>query len=512
MATANRTRAEQADQAVLIPAVAYVRCSTDQQVDASIPAQKASIEKWAAENGYTIRRWYSDEGISGWKDDREQFQRLISDLDKRHDFQAVLCWHTNRFSRFPPLESAHYWFLLDRAGVHLATVLQGRQDWKDFGRYLLATVEQHGDAQHRFKLSADIKRGMQAVAEKGLWQHAIPYGYHLGPDRRLVLGHPAEIATVQRIFREYLAGMSLRAICFRLNSDGIPSSRKSLWMPSMLHRILRNSTYVGTYRHADIEIPGHHPAIIELETFAQVSQALQSRQRSTTPLPGGGGFLFTGLIRCAKCGGRMDGQMDKRDGHQRYACATHWNSPTCPGNGVRQDELLSVVVDTIVGWASDPAVVETFKAEVREQIGRQAPAVDPATIRTQLGTVEGRLVKAKRRLVEVDADMLPLVQEQIRALLSEQARLKDAVAAAEMPVGRVLAEADELVEESFRVFLGLRDAMTEARPELVREQIRKTVEQIKVESTRPRARAHYRLNGGQVTLRSQNLSTLEYQP
>jgi len=511
MASANRTRATSADQ-VSIPAVAYVRCSTDAQVDASIPAQKAAIEKWAAENGYTIRRWYIDEGISGWKDDRQQFQQLMTDLDKRHDFQAVLCWHTNRFSRFPVLEANHYWFLLDRAGVHLATVLQGRQDWQDIGSWLKASIEQHGDAQFRVKLSADIKRGMHAVAEKGLWQHAIPYGYRLGDDRRLVLGHPAEIAIVQRIFREYAAGASLRSICFRLNADGIPSSRGSLWMPSMLHRILRNSTYVGTYRHADIELPGHHPAIIDLQTFEEINRALESRQRSTTPLPGGGGFLFTGLIQCAKCGGRMDGQSDKRDGQQRYCCTKAWNSPTCPGNSVRQDELLATVVDTIVGWASDPAVVETFKAEVREQIGRQAPAVNPATIRAQLGTVEARLVKAKRRLVEVDADMLPLVQEQIRALLSEQARLKDAVAAAEMPVGRVLAEVDELIEESFRVFLGLREAITEARPEYVREQIRKTVERVSVESTQPRPHARYRLDGGKVTLRSGNLSCLEYQP
>ena len=66
----------------LVPAVAYVRCSSDAQVDASIPAQRASIEKYASDNGYRIVRWYVDEGISGWKDTREEFQRLIGDCPR----------------------------------------------------------------------------------------------------------------------------------------------------------------------------------------------------------------------------------------------------------------------------------------------------------------------------------------------------------------------------------------------------------------------------------------------
>lgn len=36
--------------------------------------------------------------------------------------------------------------------------------------------------------------------------------------------------------------------------------------------------------------------------------------------------------------------------------------------------------------------------------------------RKQLATVEGKLTKAKRRLVEVDPDMLAVVQEQMRDL------------------------------------------------------------------------------------------------
>ena len=59
----------------LIAAVAYYRMSTDKQ-DSSIPEQRKSVERWAKENGYKIIREYIDEGISGWKEAREGFQRL----------------------------------------------------------------------------------------------------------------------------------------------------------------------------------------------------------------------------------------------------------------------------------------------------------------------------------------------------------------------------------------------------------------------------------------------------
>src|SRR5688572_442699 len=106
-----------------IPAVAYYRMSSDRQ-ETSIAHQRTSVEHYARENGYKLLREYADEGISGWKSgERLAFQRLIEEA-KAGDFQAVLCWDQDRFSRFDPLEANHYWYLLDRAGVKLATVAQ----------------------------------------------------------------------------------------------------------------------------------------------------------------------------------------------------------------------------------------------------------------------------------------------------------------------------------------------------------------------------------------------------
>jgi DNA invertase Pin-like site-specific DNA recombinase len=493
---------------VVIPAVGYLRCSTDGQVDASIPAQKTAVGKWADEHGYTILRWYVDAAASGWKQEREAFQRLIADMDRRHDFRAVLAWDQNRFSRFPPLEACHYWYLLDRAGVHLATCNQGRVEWNSIAGFLTATIKQHADAQHRFQLSADVKRGKRAAAERGLWQTRIPYAYQLGADRRLTLGDPAEAAVVRRVFRECVEGRSLRGICGRLNADGIPSPRGGLWAASVLVKILRNPAYIGTYRHRDVELPGHHPAIVDVDTFNRIGRLLDERQTNTTPHQGGGGFLFSGLLRCGKCGSPMGGHRHSgRTGDHRYVCsgAKQYGKARCDSNAINQKELLVAVVDAVVGWASDPAVVSVFREEARRLVQEQTTAADPDKLRAQLATTEAKLAKAKKRLCEVDTDLLPVVQVQLRELLAERDRLQTALKAAQTPAQRIVAEQDELIEEAFRVFLGLREAIVDADPEQAREMIRSTVEHIDVFAERD-GRGYFHLCRGNIALRGDNLS------
>jgi DNA invertase Pin-like site-specific DNA recombinase len=48
----------------------------DRSADGRLDSRpESAIEEWAAEHGYRIVAWYEDGGISGWKSDREAFQR-----------------------------------------------------------------------------------------------------------------------------------------------------------------------------------------------------------------------------------------------------------------------------------------------------------------------------------------------------------------------------------------------------------------------------------------------------
>ncbi len=493
--------------ASLIPAVAYIRCSSDQQTDASIPAQRSSIEKWAKEHGYRIIRWYVDEAESGWKEAREQFQQLITDLG-RGDFQAVLCWDQNRFSRFPVLEANHYWYLLDRAGVHLATCGQGRVDWHSIAGWLTASIKQHSDAQHRFQLSADVKRGKRARAERGEWQGKIPFGYVLGDDRKPVTGDPHEVAIVRRICTECISGKSIRHICHALNNDGERSRRGSEWSTTTTRNILTNVVYVGTYSHGDIIIENNHPAIIDRSTFDTVQRKLKERQPKTTPFMGGGGYLFTGLLRCGACGSAMCGRTS-HSGNRHYHCMgyTAKGSAFCDRNTVAQVELAEHIIDAIVERFTSPKVVKQLRAELHKQVKATTTKVNVGRTRKRLATVEGKLTKAKRRLVEVDPDMVPVVQEQIRDLDRQRLDLANAVEAARAPQGELTAEADAKVDSAIALFARLRETLQRADSVLLRELLREAIDRVEVWTDKQPhgSLCRFNLRSGVVHLRGANL-------
>jgi len=509
MATPQRSKrvpAGQDNDLALIDAAGYVRCSTDQQVEASIPAQKAAIRQWASANGYSIIAWYEDAGISGWKESREAFQRLIDDAEKRKNFKAIVVWDQNRFSRFPPVEACYYWHRLDQAGVHLASVNQnGRIDWNSIAGFLTATIRQHADSEHRHKLSADVTRGLRRVAESGRWLGTIPTGYSLGEDGRLVPNGQADL--VRRIFRDYVAGHSLRGIAKQLNLEGHPSPTGKEWGSTTLMNMLSNRAYIGTFVgcHGAVEIPNHHPPLIDMPTWEAVQERRSMRQKQTTPLPGGGPYVLTGLVRCGKCGSPMFGRSGSI-GKPAYICRRHDRTALCDRNSTPQAELVDAVATTIEEHWMDRRTRDRIRAAVRELIETEAPQAEPKQLEKELATVARKLGKAKQRLLEVDRDMLPIVQDSIRELKARQVQLEAAVKAANLPRGALLETIDERMESVVQRFGQLRQALARADVPMQRDILHQTVKKVEVWSrkTGDNKRAPWLLEHGRIHLRGDN--------
>ncbi|NQT13585.1 MAG: recombinase family protein [Planctomycetes bacterium] len=492
---------------IWIPAVGYIRMSSDKQ-EASPSQQKAEILKFAEREGYTIVRWYEDDGIAGWKDTREAFQRLIDDAETRKDFEAILVWDQNRFSRFPPVEACYYWHRLDKANVHLASVNQGRIEWGSIAGFLTATIRQHADSEHRFKLSADVKRGQRARAERGLWIGRPPFAYVL-VDGRLVVGDSIRVELVRRLFAEYLEGRSLRGIARRLNDEGLVSLNDGRpWIAAGVRDKLANPAYAGIFRLRGVEIPANHPAIVSMDDFDRVQELLSARQRQTTPVQDGGGFLFTRLLKCGACGSPMSGRDSSR---HYYKCrgAMDAGSIACDGNTVKQADLYPAVVEGIEEHWMNPKVVKALRDELHRQVDKDRPVADPGRLARQLTTVEAKLTKAKRRLIEVDADMLLLVQEHIRELRQQQEQLQQAVEASRTPRDAMYADADERVDRAVKLFSTLSQTLREADPVHVREFFREAVQHIKVWTSWEMTgrKRSYRLERGSIALKGDNLST-----
>ena len=517
----------------LIPAVGYVRMSSDKQA-ASPQQQRDAIEAYAVQHGYRITAWYVDNGISGdATEKRFEFQRMIFDAG-RGKFKAIIVWDQDRFGRFDSVEAGFWIHPLRQAGVQLHTVSEGLLDWSDFTGRVMYSIKQEGKHQFLRDLARNTARGRLDAAKSGKWMAITPHGF-VKVGGRLQLGDPAEIETVRRIFREYLSGHSLRSICRSLNADGIKSSRGGTWSVSVISSILKNVAYVGDFKwngnrkakytgiqagelttaapqgptdESDwIFFRDHHPALIDRPAFQQVQQRLNERQTMTTPHRDGGGFLFSKLLRCGFCGGAMVG---RNCDHKLYTCSKSRQSATCDLNTVFQDELADVVLGRIRERFLEGDTPERLKRELRKQSAKTHRTVDVGQLRKQLATTTAKLTKAKRRLVEVDRDMLAIVQEQIRELTQQQQQIETAIAAARMPQKRHDADIDARVDRAFAGLLRLPEAFERADVTMQREFMQQTIDRIDVTAERDWStkRGFYRLRSGVIFLRGDLLHKL----
>ena len=78
----------------------YLRVSTDKQAQEgdSIPTQRDALRKYAKEHNYILVGEYLDDGISGTKEDRAEFQRMMEDV-KRGLIELILVTKLDRIHR-----------------------------------------------------------------------------------------------------------------------------------------------------------------------------------------------------------------------------------------------------------------------------------------------------------------------------------------------------------------------------------------------------------------------------
>ncbi len=274
----------------LIPAVGYARRSTDMQ-ERSIPDQQAFVERWAAQHGYAVNRWFIDDAISGTSTKgRNAFEQLIATAENGRDFESILCYDISRFSRGGTNETGYYLHRLNLAGVNVQFTADAIPEG-DEGE-LIQGVKSWQARQYSIKLARDTIRGqISNIRErKSAPGGQPPYGYdkqHLTPDGkvlrtlrwmpdntkleiapdgtivraiasdvfvakakgdivRLVPSTPDRVRAIQRMFDLCGQGYGYRSIAVRMNEESIPSMFGRHWNMSNIAQMLRNPVYCGS--------------------------------------------------------------------------------------------------------------------------------------------------------------------------------------------------------------------------------------------------------------------------
>ena len=148
-----------------MPAVAlYARVSTSDK-NQDNENQLRELRAYCRKRGWKIDREYVDEA-SGASGARPEFKRLLDDAQRR-EFDLVLFWALDRFSREGVLETLQYLQRLESCGVAWKSLTEQYLDsagvFKDAIVSIMATLAK----QERVKMSERTKAGLARARAQG---------------------------------------------------------------------------------------------------------------------------------------------------------------------------------------------------------------------------------------------------------------------------------------------------------------------------------------------------------
>jgi len=167
---------------MLIPAVGYVRMSTDQQED-SPARQKGEIKRLAEHEGYRIDRWYEDHGKTGTESaNRPDFLQMLADT-QTGKFEAILVYEQSRLSREDIFEAMVHWKIFRDSGIRVVGVQRGEIRFNDLGGIITMLVDQYGAHDESRKLAERTTSGKMHRLRAG---HLVYGCQFYGYDRQIL--------------------------------------------------------------------------------------------------------------------------------------------------------------------------------------------------------------------------------------------------------------------------------------------------------------------------------------
>jgi site-specific DNA recombinase len=413
----------------------YARVSTERQAErGTIGSQLAVLREHVTAGGNELVGEYLDDGQSGARLDRPGLDAL-RDAAEAGLFEAVWCLSPDRLARV----YAYQVLVLDelsRLGVAVHFTDAPDLAEGDPQAVLLTQVQGVIAEYEKAKIAERYRRGKLFRARAGevtTWKAS--YGYRrvaraAGVGAHLEIYEP-EAAVVRRIFTDRAAGITVRQICRRLNTDGVPSpTGKATWGSSTLCRLLRNEAYVGrvyynrtetipspssTRRTRQVQrpledwIPIDCPRIITDELFENAGKVAYDNAKWSPRRAEPGAWLLKGLVKCGVCGvGTNCHKMRGRNGtlHRYYYCRNHdpiragGRDRRCPERNIRADALDEFVFDQIRVALTDPALLLAGE----QAVAVTTPAPDDELLTAELARLDRKIDAAaaeRRRLVDL---------------------------------------------------------------------------------------------------------------
>lgn len=375
-----RKTMKQHDKMLLRVAI-YIRVSTDRQAQDgdSVRDQLATGQKYIENHeNMILADTYVDDGISGQKVKRDDFQRLMSDV-RAGSIDLIIFTRLDRWFR----NLRHYLNtqdVLDKNGVSWTATEQPYFDTSTpHGRAFVnnsmiwAELEAQNDSDRILSVFDD------KVDNSEVLSGSTPLGYridnkHLVPDE--------DAPTAAAIFEYYRSSGNLSmTLRYMENEFGLIRSAASL------KNMLTNTKYIGEFRTNK----NYCPAIIDRDLFDDVQRLLKINIKSGKKHD----YIFSGLVVCDNCDHTMSGCQQrtirkKTDGsrvaytYNSYRCRQGISLHRCPNHKIMIESTLEKIL------------LARIRPELEDYVANYEVANRPA-MRTdaKLRNIENKLQKLK---------------------------------------------------------------------------------------------------------------------
>lgn len=384
-------------------AAAYIRVSTDDQIEFSPDSQLEKIKLYAQRNQILLPKEFIfvDEGISGRNAaKRPAFNEMIG-LAKRKPkpFDVILVWKYSRFARNRE-DSVVYKSML-RKDLNIDVVSISEDVGDDKMAILFEAMIEAMDEYYSINLAEEVKRGMTEKAKRGGVLSIPAFGYRVENNKFVIIPEEAEV--IRKVFNDYAGGKGFLSIAKALNAMGVKTHRGNQIENRTVEYWLNNPVYIGKIRWnpdgklsrnytADTAIisDGTHTPIIDTKTWEKVQEKMKEQKakfrKYYNPDRKELSHWLTGIVRCEKCGAVLSNQGGF------FGCSNR-SRGTCKGVGYIKATKLDEIVLNILSDIVLPNVEFSFaESDLIEDTNVED---DNKIISTQIQRLEIRLERVK---------------------------------------------------------------------------------------------------------------------
>jgi len=199
------------------------------------------------------------------------------------------------------------------------------------------------------QLEDNVKRTFEQKRRNGEWTGPVHFGYkaiHIDKKKRLrrdIVPDPEKENIAIELFEKYASGnYSCRKLADEMEKRKIKTQKEKPLYPSVIHNILKNTFYYGVAHSRKYNKYYEHKykPLISKNLFLRVQKEFEKRSKNPVKKKGRRKFIFSGLLKCAKCGCSLSPENPKPN-NIYYSCTNA--KKICERIYVREEDLLKPV-------------------------------------------------------------------------------------------------------------------------------------------------------------------------